>query len=84
MVKRREFMHIDVIGIRSPINRRGDPGLPLKVEFAQIKLIRVVPFSIDEPTKASSYLSVTTDSNWVCTVTAISSPSPPRICHSIG
>ena len=31
-------MHIDVIGIRSPINRRGDSGLTLKVEFAQIKL----------------------------------------------
>ena len=33
-----------------------------------------MPFSIDEPTKASWYISVTADSNCICTVTAILLP----------
>src|SRR2546428_9422365 len=37
----------------------------------------VIPFSIDDPTKASWYISVTTDANCICTVTAILPPSPP-------
>jgi hypothetical protein len=37
----------------------------------------VVPFSIDEPTKASWYISVTTDSNGICTVIAILPPFAP-------
>src|SRR5712692_9871915 len=37
-------------------------------------MIIVVPFSIDEPTKASWYISVTADVNGICTVTAICSP----------
>src|SRR2546425_2832990 len=40
----------------------------------------VVPFSIDEPTKASWYISVTTDSNGICTVTAI---LPPLRSHRL-
>ncbi len=35
-----------------------------------------MPCSIDEPTKASWYLSVTTDANGLCTVTASLPPSP--------
>ena len=33
-----------------------------------------MPFSIEEPIKASWYISVTTDSNCICTVIAIQSP----------
>ena len=50
---RREFMNIDVIGVLSPRDRRGRPQLPLKVEVAQIEVMIVAPFSIDEPIKAS-------------------------------
>ena len=35
------------------------------------KVIIVAPSSMDEPTKASWYISVTADSNCICTVTAI-------------
>src|SRR5215475_3701289 len=46
-------------------------------------MIIVVPFSIDEPTKASWYLSVTADVNCICTVTAIFPPSPHQTCYGI-
>src|SRR6266436_8682533 len=46
-------------------------------------MIIVVPFSIEEPIKASLYISVTTDANCLCTVTAILPPSPPQTCHWI-
>src|SRR2546426_7348355 len=46
-------------------------------------MIIVVPFSIDEPTKASWYISVTADVNCICTVTAIFPPLPPQTCYGI-
>src|SRR5262247_2219431 len=46
-------------------------------------MIIVVPFSIDEPTKASWYLSVTADVNCICTVTAIFPPLPHQTCYGI-
>lgn len=45
--------------------------------------IIAVPFSREEPTQASSSLSVTTDVNCLCAVTAILPPSPPQTCHWI-
>ena len=36
-----------------------------------------------EPTKASWYISVTTDSNCICTVTAILPPTPLQTYHCI-
>ena len=44
-------------------------------EFVHIDLVGVLAFSMDEPTKASWYISVTADSNCICTVMAIQSPS---------
>ena len=46
-------------------------------------MIIVVPFSIDEPTKASWYISVTADVNCICTVTAIFPPLPHQTCDGI-
>ena len=75
MVKRRQFMHIDVIRFLPPIEPGLRPQFLLKVVLAQIKRIIVTPFSMDEPTKASWYISVTADSNRICTVMAIRPPS---------
>src|SRR5467141_1843668 len=46
-------------------------------------MIIVVPFSIDEPTKASWDISVTADVNCICTVTALFPPLPPQTCYGI-
>ena len=77
IVERRQFMHVDVGGGLAPTDRRGRPQLTLKVESRRSNVIIVAPFSMDEPTKASWYLSVTADSNCICTVTAIRSPLSP-------
>ena len=45
--------------------------------------IIVAPFAIDEPTKASWDLSVTTDAHGLCPVTALLPPEPPQTASCI-
>ena len=53
-MKRRQFMHIDVVGFLTPTERGLRPQLLLKVVPAQIKLDnRRAIFDREEPTKAS-------------------------------
>src|SRR5436309_2361659 len=54
-----------------------------RVVNSVVKLVSSFLTIRDEPTKASWYISVTTDSNCICTVTAILPPSPPQTCHWI-
>jgi hypothetical protein len=76
-------LHEQMLGIIFLRQQTGEvaPNVRGKSSLRRLNVIIVVPLSIEEPTQASWDISRITNSNGLCTVTAILSPEPPQTCH---